>query len=173
MTKSTVEAMLKGEKEKTPVSVIFLDLKHPYPDEVTSKPYPNGYVTPRFKKFLRRRATWWTCRSLPWFYGSACQWSRLCLRKFSRSLTDRTYTLFVTLKIGSVHDWSIGVLAQHQIFLCQSQVYIGWNRKHTNFSERISTFMWNNFHKKALDCCDPIAEDSPVDVVSIEWLKIT
>lgn len=41
----------------------------------------------------------------------------LCLRVFSKSLFDRAYTLYVNLKLGSLHDW------EHLVFLFNTNLF--------------------------------------------------
>lgn len=48
MTRSEVEVILRREKKKGPISLIFLVLKRPYAVKVAAKPYSVGYVTPQF-----------------------------------------------------------------------------------------------------------------------------
>lgn len=65
-----------------------------------------GYVTPQFQIFDGRRGN--TPEHIIRFFdstGAHTKDQNLCLRKFSKSLTDHTYTWYVNLKPGSVHEW--------------------------------------------------------------------
>ncbi|CAL9021274.1 unnamed protein product [Prunus brigantina] len=78
----------------------------PYPLSLLQQPYPNGYKTPSFVLFDGRNGS--PKEHVNRFIdalGPHASDHNLCLREFSKSLTDRAYTWYTTLAPGSVCNW--------------------------------------------------------------------
>ena len=98
--------MLQRERFSKPKEPRHFVRKPPYPAKLLSKPYPEKYETPTFtlydgskgnaiehvNKFLD---------SMGPFFGNG----DLCLREFSKSLTDHAYTWYSTLQPSSIATW--------------------------------------------------------------------
>lgn len=106
MTGAEVEPMLKKGKGKASMTSTCLDLKPSYLVDLAAKPYTLRYRVPKLQKFdgskcNTREHTVHLLDSMDPFAHN----NDLCLRKFSKSLTDKAYTWFVNLKQGPVNDW--------------------------------------------------------------------
>ena len=80
--------------------------KPPYPVELLSKPYPEKYETPTFALYDGRKGN--AVEHVSKFMDSMGPFTgdrELCLREFSKSLTDRAYTWYSTLQPNSIPTW--------------------------------------------------------------------
>ena len=80
--------------------------KPPYPAELLGKPYLKKYETPIFALYDERKGN--TMEHFSKFMDSMRPFARdreLCLREFSKSLTDRAYTWYSTLQPNSIPTW--------------------------------------------------------------------
>ena len=77
--------------------------KPPYPAKLLSKPYLEKYETPIFALYDRRKGN--TMEHVSKFMDSMRPFvgdRELCLREFSKSLTDRANTWYSTLQPNSI-----------------------------------------------------------------------
>ena len=78
----------------------------PYPAKLLSKPYPKKYKTPTFSLYYGRKGN--AIEHVNKFLDSMGPFAGngdLCLKEFSKSLTDRAYTWYFTLQPGSITIW--------------------------------------------------------------------
>ena len=78
----------------------------PYPIELLNKPYPKNYKTPIFVSYDGRKGN--TIKHVGKFLDTMGQYAgneELCLREFSKSLTDRASTWYTKLPPGSIWTW--------------------------------------------------------------------
>ena len=78
----------------------------PYPIELLDKPYPKNYKTPIFVNYDGRKGN--AIEHVNKFLDTVGQHAgneELCLREFSKSLTDRAYTWYTRLPPGSIRTW--------------------------------------------------------------------
>ena len=74
-----------------------------YPVELLSKPYSKKYETPNFALYDGRKGN--AMEHISKFMDSMGPFAgdrELCLREFSKSLTDRAYTWYSTLQPNSI-----------------------------------------------------------------------
>ena len=104
MTFSEVAALL--EKERVPTGAWRFVRRPPYPAGLLNQPYPDKYEVPTFTKYdgRKRNATEHVSKFLD-VMGPHAGNGNLCLREFSKSLTDHAYTWYTTLKPDSVCTW--------------------------------------------------------------------
>ena len=97
---SDVAALTEKEREKLPKKTRHFVRRTPYPLELLNKPYLKNYEIPTFSQFDKRKgsAVEHVCKFLDTM-GPYVGDNNLCLREFSKSLTDRAYTciLYITL----------------------------------------------------------------------------
>uniref|UniRef100_A0A2N9HJ60 Uncharacterized protein n=1 Tax=Fagus sylvatica TaxID=28930 RepID=A0A2N9HJ60_FAGSY len=106
ITLSEVADLLQQEREKILKEPKHFVRKPPYPAELLKQPYPDKYVTPTFSCFDGRKGS--ALVHVSKFIDSMGPYAEngdLCLREFSKSLDDRTYTRYTTLPPGSVRTW--------------------------------------------------------------------
>ena len=80
--------------------------KPPYPTELLSKSYSKKYETPTFALYDGRKGN--AMEHVSKFMDSIGPFAgdqELCLREFSKSLTDRAYTWYSTLQPNSIPIW--------------------------------------------------------------------
>ena len=93
----------KGKQRKEPMRYV---RKPPYPAELLSKPYPEKYETPTFALYDGRKGN--AMEHISKFMDSMGPFAgdgELCLREFSKSLTNRAYTWYSTLQPNSIPTW--------------------------------------------------------------------
>ena len=93
----------KGKQRKEPMRYV---RKPPYPAELLSKPYPEKYETPIFALYDGRKGN--AMEHISKFMDSMGPFvgdGELCLREFSKSLTNRAYTWYSTLQPNSIPTW--------------------------------------------------------------------
>ena len=88
-------------------SVVYVDTRPLYPEEIAGKPYPANYTPPIFLKYdgiigsVREHIKWYvdalTAHSLD---------HELRLKEFSKSLEGRAFTWYTSLAPGSVLSWN-------------------------------------------------------------------
>ena len=111
-TLSDLTALLERERLSQPKEPRHFVRRPPYPAELLSKPYLEKYETPTFSLYDGR--TLYDGRkgnaikhvnkfldSMGPFVGNG----NLCLREFSKSLTDHAYTWYSTLQPSSIATW--------------------------------------------------------------------
>lgn len=97
--------MFKKEHERASTASRTLDLKPPYSDKVATKQYPLNTRSLIFRSSMDARAI----LKSRWpgsfdFMGPHSSDVELCLRDFSKSLTNRAYTWYLNLKPRSIQD---------------------------------------------------------------------
>lgn len=100
-TKTKIEAMFKKDRDRATTTPKAMDLKPPYPEKVLKKDFPTDYKVPKFQKFDGRKGN--TKEHVSRFLdllGKYAKDPELCLREFSKSLTDRAYTWYFNLKLN-------------------------------------------------------------------------
>ena len=81
------------------------DLKLPYPARVAAKPYPKDYTSPKFKQFNGKTGDAHEhVMKFEETLGVAGLDDDLKLKEFSKSLTEKAYTWYVNLILGSVES---------------------------------------------------------------------
>lgn len=89
----------------------------------------------------------------------------LCLREFSKSLTDRAYVWYLYLRPGSIQDWDHLVTLLNAKFLCGEAKFtlaeLGRTRQYSG--EDLDTYV-RRFPERALDCSDAVDEETLVYV---------
>lgn len=102
-TKTELEAMIKKESDRAMTVSTTLDLKPLHSYKIISKQYILEYKLPKFKKFDERKGN--TREHAARFLDSMAPHvsdAELCIREFSKSLTDRAYVGYLSLKLGSI-----------------------------------------------------------------------
>ena len=104
MTFSKVAALL--EKERVPARTRRFARRPPYAAGLLNQPYPNKYEVPTFTQYdgHKGNATEHVSKFLD-AMGPHVGNGNLCLREFSKSLIDRAYTWYTTLKPDFVRTW--------------------------------------------------------------------
>ena len=90
----------KGKQQKEPLRYI---RKPPYPAELLGKSYPEKYETPTFTHYDGRKGN--AMEHVNKFIDTMGPFAgdrELCLREFSKSLTDHAYTWYSTLQPNSI-----------------------------------------------------------------------
>uniref|UniRef100_A0A2N9ED87 RNA-directed DNA polymerase n=1 Tax=Fagus sylvatica TaxID=28930 RepID=A0A2N9ED87_FAGSY len=93
VTLSDVATLIEKEREKLLKETRHFVCRPPYPLELLNKPYPKNYEIPTFSLFDGRKGS--ALEHVSKFLdamGPHVGDSNLCLREFSKSLTDRAYT---------------------------------------------------------------------------------
>ncbi len=104
VTQEDVVAMLEKELSRSQEDWKYIP-QPPYPSSLLQQPYPKGYETPNFVLFDGRKGSpkEHVSRFIDALGPHAGDYN-LRLREFSKSLTDRAYTWYTTLALGSVHS---------------------------------------------------------------------
>ena len=106
LTQADVSALLEQEREK------FLGIPKQFsrdplfPPELLGKPYPKRYEPPKFHPFDGRNGS--VVEHVSKFIHTMGPYAgnrELCLREFAKSLLDRAYTWYTTLRSGSIKTW--------------------------------------------------------------------
>ena len=103
LTLVDVNALLDLEREK--LSRIFKQFSQDplFPLELFGKLYPKGYEPPKFHPFDGRNGS--AVEHMSRFIHTMAPYvgdRELCLREFAKSLVDRAYTWYTTLRLGSI-----------------------------------------------------------------------
>ncbi|PON77028.1 hypothetical protein PanWU01x14_030370 [Parasponia andersonii] len=93
ITKKKLQEMVKREAKKAHKSCSSYKIPTPYPAWITSKLYPKNYTRPSFKKFNDKsdNAREDVLNFLDDLRAYTCDY-KLCLREFSKHLTDKAYS---------------------------------------------------------------------------------
>ena len=106
LTLTDVSALLEQEREKLSRVPKQFSRDPPFPPELLGKPYPKGYEHPKFHHFFgRNKSVVEHINRLVHTIGCYAGDKELCLREFAKSLVDRTYTWYTTLRLGSINTW--------------------------------------------------------------------
>ena len=106
LTLADVNALLEQEREKLSGIPKQFSRDTLFPSELLGKPYPKGYEPPKFHPFNGRSGSAVEhvsrfIRTMGPYVGDR----ELCLREFAKSLVDRAYTWYITLRPGSIKTW--------------------------------------------------------------------
>ena len=77
-----------------------------FPPELLGKPFPKGYEPPKFHPFDGRNGS--VVEHVSRFIHTMDPYigdKELCLREFVKSVVDRAYTWYITLRLGSIKTW--------------------------------------------------------------------
>jgi hypothetical protein len=153
VTLSDVAALIEKEREKLPKETRHFFRRPPYPLELLNKPYPKNYEIPTFSLFDGRKGS--ALEHVSKFLDAMGPYvgdSNLCLREFSKLLTDRAYTWYATLQPASVKTWDMVEIFCGKFFRVKERVTL-----HTLHSvkqevgEGLLDFI-KQFQNLALDC---------------------
>jgi hypothetical protein len=103
MTFSEVATLLE---KRVPAGIRHFARRPPYPAELLNQPYPDKYEVPTFIQYDGRKGN--TTEHDSKFLdamGPHADNENLCLIEFSKSLIDRAYTWYTTLKPDSIRTW--------------------------------------------------------------------
>ena len=106
LTLADVNALLEQEKEKLSGIPKKFSRDSLFPQELLGKPYPKRYEPPKFHPFDGRNGS--AVKHMSRFIHTMGPYvgdRELCLREFAKSLVDRAYTWYTTLKPGSIKTW--------------------------------------------------------------------
>ena len=106
LTLVDVSALLEQEREKLSGIPKQFSWDPPFPPELLGKPYPKGYEFLKFHTFDGRNGS--TVEHVSRFVHTMGLYAgdrELCLREFAKSLVDRAYTWYTTLRLGSIKTW--------------------------------------------------------------------
>ena len=105
-TLADVNALLKQEREKLSRISKQFSWDPPFPLEFLGKTYPKGYEPPKFHPFDGRNGS--VVEHVSRFIHTMGPYAgdrELCLREFAKSLVDRAYTWYTTLRPRSIKTW--------------------------------------------------------------------
>lgn len=99
------------------------------------------------------------------FMGAHAHDVDLCMRGFSKSLSDQAYILYVNFKPGLVHDKEHLVSLFNTKFFCVEANFTlaELGRMYQYPREDLDAYV-KKFYENALDFCDLVADDVLVDV---------
>ncbi|KAA8536872.1 hypothetical protein F0562_029350 [Nyssa sinensis] len=136
----------------------------PYPKEIALLPYPEGCIAPRFVRFDGTRGS--SYKHVHRFIESLnthASDQNICLREFSKSLTDRAYTWYRKLPEGSIRNWEDLVQKFHaKFFHVEEKVTKISLAKVTQKPQEILISYVKRFRDYSLDCYEPITEEELV-----------
>ena len=98
-----VNALLEQEREKLSGIPKQFSRDPPFLPELLGKPYPKGYEPPKFHPFDGRNGN--AVEHMSRFIHTMGPYAgdkELCLREFAKSLMDKAYTWYTTLRPGSI-----------------------------------------------------------------------
>ena len=103
LTMADFSALLEQERKKLSGIPKKFSRDPPFPPELLSKPYPKGYKPLKFHPFNGRNLS--VVEHVSRFVHTIGPYAgdrKLCLREFAKSLVDRAYTWYTTLRPGSI-----------------------------------------------------------------------
>ena len=106
LTLADVNALLEKEREKLSRIPKKFSRDPPFPPELLRKPCPKGYEPPKFHPFDGRNES--TAEHVSRFIhtmGPSVGDKELCIREFAKSLVDKAYTWYTTLRPRSIKTW--------------------------------------------------------------------
>ena len=106
LTLADVNALLEQEREKLSGIPKQFSWDPLFPQELLGKPYPKGYEPPKFYSFDERNGS--VVEHVSRFIHTMGPYAgdrELCLREFAKSLVDRAYTWYTTLRPESIKTW--------------------------------------------------------------------
>ena len=106
LTLVDVNDFLEQEREKFSRIPKKFSQDPPFPLELLGKPYLKGYEPPKFHHFDGRNGS--AVEHVSRFIQTMGPYvgnKKLCLREFAKSLVDKAYTWYTTLRPGSIKTW--------------------------------------------------------------------
>ena len=101
-----MNAFLKQEREKLLGIPMKFSRDPPFLVELLSKLYPKGYESPKFHPFDGRNgSTVGHVNKFVHTIGPYAGDKELCSREFAKSLVNRAYTWYTTLRTRSIKTW--------------------------------------------------------------------
>lgn len=98
--------LLKSKVERANKVVVVIKFWSTYLVQVTSKPYPEDYVVPKFRKFDGNKGN--ASDHIVSYINDLGKYiddDNMKLREFSKSLTKKAYSWFFNLSITSIKTW--------------------------------------------------------------------
>lgn len=133
---------------------------------MAEKDFPMEYKIPKFQKFDGHKGN--TKEHVARFLDSIGKYAKdqkLYLREFSKSLTDRAYTWYLSLKLGTIQDWEHMVSAFNTKFFFPEAKYTLAELGHTRqYAGEDFDLYVKRFHDKALDYVDLVDEEVLVNM---------
>lgn len=142
-------------------------MKPPYSPKVAAKPYPTGYVRPQtFPEFNEKSGN-----AMVHFnkfrdrLGAFSTNEELCMREFSKSLTDNAHVWYTSLPAGLMHSWNEMTQAfMNKIYVAEEKVIIlNLGREKKKSGEDLNAFV-KLFREKTIDCVDSISESTKIKI---------
>ena len=106
LTLANINALLEQERENLLGIPKQFSWDPSFPPELFSKPYPKGYEPPKFHPFDGRNGS--AVKHMSRFIhtmGPYAEDKELFLREFAKSLVDRAYTWYTTLRPRFIKTW--------------------------------------------------------------------
>ena len=106
LTLANVSALLEQEREKLSEILEQFSRDPPFPPELLGNLYPKGYEPLKFHHFNGRNGS--AVEHVSRFTHTMGPYAgdrELCLREFAKSLVDRVYSWYTTLRPGSIKIW--------------------------------------------------------------------
>uniref|UniRef100_A0A2N9GKK5 Integrase catalytic domain-containing protein n=1 Tax=Fagus sylvatica TaxID=28930 RepID=A0A2N9GKK5_FAGSY len=154
ITLSEVVDFLQQEKEKILKKPRHFVKKPPYPAELLKQPYPDKYVTPTFLRFDGRKGS--ALVHVSKFLDSMGPYAGngdLCLREFSKSLDDKTYTWYTILSPESMRSWDdmVEMFCRKYLQVEEKVTLVNLHGTKQGNGEDLLKYI-HRFHDMALDC---------------------
>lgn len=165
-TKTKIETMFKKERDRATTAPKTLHLKPPYPEKVAEKDFSAEYKVPKFQKFDGHKGN--RKEHVSRFLDSLGKYVKdpeLCLKEFSKTLSDRAYSWYLSLKPGTIQDWEHVVAAFNtKFFFAEARYTLAELGRTRQYPGKDLDLYVKRFHDKTLDCVDPVDEEVLVNV---------
>ena len=166
VTLSNLTALLERERLSQPKELRHFVRRPPYPAWLLSKPYPKKYETLTFSLY-----DGWKGKEIEHvnkfldYMGPFAGNGDLCLRKFSKSLTNRAYTWYSTLQSGSIATWDdmVEIFCSKYFHREEKVTILTLHNTKQKSSEGLFEFIWR-FRDAALDCYGQFKEQELVEI---------
>ena len=170
LTKEDISAILfKARKLE---SIVYVDTRPSYPEEVARKPYPVNYTPLIFPKYDDMTGN--AREHIRWYMNALTTHSHdyeLRIREFSKSLEGRAFTWYTSLAPGSVLSWNdLATQFIRKFFALEEKLTLS-NLQHEKqtVSERLLEYICK-FRDLSLLCYNPVEEERLVDVCIVGML---
>nr|POF26474.1 hypothetical protein CFP56_35877 [Quercus suber] len=163
---SNLTTLLEREILSQPKELRHFIRRPPYPTELLSKPYPDKYEAPTFFLYDGRKGN--AIDNVNKFLDSMGPFAGnddLCLREFSKSLTDRAYTWYSTLQQGPIATWDdmVESFCSKYFHGEENVTILTLHNTKQKSSEGLLDFIWW-FRDVALDCYGQFKEQELVEI---------
>lgn len=163
MTKAKVETMLKKEKKEASASSI--DLNHLMQLKQLSSLVPQNIRCTNSRSLMTRRVTPCSTLCTSLIQRSLTHNYRSLFKRILDVLTDKAYTWYANLKLGTMHDQEHLVsFLNIKFFHAKAKVHPSRAWLHRPIFRRSPRRILRRFHERALDCCDQVDEEILVNV---------